>query len=241
MSSQFTLETAVTYGDVDRHETMLLSRFFKVLQDAAIGHANQFGTGTNAVATRAESWVLNRIDVRLARLPRPGDSLRVDTWSCGIRGFRGYRDFRVQDGLGREVATATSLWVYISLRSKSIVRVPREVADRFPVGAISPMNPALEDMPLSAPAEDAWAAEFSLRFGDFDVNEHVNNAAYLDLVQTALARSGAPVHPRRIAVHYQKPVPLEATTVRARVARDGSLARFAIDHVGTTCLTGLAE
>ena len=61
MSAELTLNTTVSYWDVDRDQTLLLPGVFKFLQEAAIKHADQFDAGTRAMATRGESWVLNRM------------------------------------------------------------------------------------------------------------------------------------------------------------------------------------
>ena len=50
MTAKWTLNTEVAHGDVDRSARMLLPRIFKLLQEAAIAHANHFGTGTTAMA-----------------------------------------------------------------------------------------------------------------------------------------------------------------------------------------------
>ncbi|WP_158277553.1 acyl-ACP thioesterase domain-containing protein [Opitutus sp. ER46] len=230
----------MTYGDIDRDERQLLPRVFKMLQDAAIEHANLFGTGTNAVATRAESWVLNRIVVEIARYPRPGEALKVETWSTGIKGFKGYRDFRVCDSGGRQVMTASSLWLYIRLASKSIVRVPREVADIFPIGEGVACCPELEQLPFDVPGSAATAVPVTLRYSDFDVNNHVNNAAYLDFVQTALARVGAPKRPRQVRLKYAKEIPLDADRVDVRVEQAGADAVFSVERDGVVFAVGRA-
>ena len=51
MNDQLTLNTIVSYGDVDRDEMLLLPGVFKLLQEAAIKHADQFDAGTRAMVT----------------------------------------------------------------------------------------------------------------------------------------------------------------------------------------------
>jgi acyl-ACP thioesterase len=229
MTDKLVLSATVAYGDVDRQERMLLGRFFKVLQDAAILHANQFGAGTEVVSTRAESWVLNRIAAEIDRYPLAGETLRVETWSSGIKAFKGYRDFRVYDGANRAILRASSLWLYISLKSKSIVRVPRDLADAFLVGREPAWCPQLEKLPFASPAPSAGTVPLNLRYSDFDVNEHVNNAAYFELVQTALERAGEPAHPSRLQLKYAKEITTDVDAVEIRVEPTDTGARFSIE------------
>jgi medium-chain acyl-[acyl-carrier-protein] hydrolase len=240
MSEKLILNATVTYGDVDRREVMLLSRIFKLLQEAAIAHANQFGTGTQAMVTRRESWVLNRIAVAIERYPRPDEALRVETWSSGIRGFKGFRDFRVYDSREQTILSASSLWLYVSMQSKVIVRVPREVTEGFPVCAEGAWCPELEKLPFEPPTPDARTIPITLRYSDFDVNEHVNNAAYLDFVQTALALTGRSMGPRRVQLKYAKGIPAETEGIDVRIETLATMTRFSIEGGGAIFALGEA-
>ena len=241
MSARLTLKATVSYGDVDRREVMLLTRVFKTLQDAAIAHANQFGAGTQVVAERAETWVLSRIAAELERYPKVGEELAVETWSTGIKGFKGYREFRVTDAEGHLILTGSSLWIYFNLATRTITRVPKPLAERFPVGGETPWCADLEKLPFEEPAEPATAVPITLRYSDFDVNEHVNNASYFDLVQTGLAASGRPVYPRRLQLKYGKSIPAGAQRVAMKVESRGGAARFAIEGDGAVYAVGAVD
>lgn len=240
MTGKLILNVTVAYGDVDRHEVMLLPRIFKMLQDAAIMHADQYGTGAEARTTSAQTWVLNRIAAAINRYPRPGEVLRVETWSTGIKGFKGYRDFRVYDAAGAIVVAASSLWLYVDAIRKSIVRVPRDIATTFPIGPESAWCPELEELPFEPPADGSTAVPVTLRFSDFDVNDHVNNAAYLDLVQTAVTRAGRSAHPKRVDLKFSKAIPSQAESVTIRLGTNGSASHFSIEDVGVVFATGKA-
>jgi len=238
MSEKFILNTAVRYGDVDREELLSLPGFFKILQEAAIAHANQFDTGTHAMLTRGESWMMNRLAVAIHRYPRYEEPVRVETWSSGIKGFKGYREFRVHDGHGDLLLAGSSLWLYVSLRTKSIVRVPREVAAGFPMDASEQFCAELESLEFAAPSAAARSVTITLRYADIDANAHVNHTAYLDFVQTALARAGVPPRPGGVRIKYLKGIPAEAEAVNVRVAPRAQGAGFSIECDETVCALG---
>lgn len=238
MAEKLILNATVSYGDVDRREKMLLPRIFKLLQDAAITHANQFGTGTEAMETRGETWVLNRIAASIDRYPRVGETLRVETWSSGIKGFKGFRDFRIFDREQRPIVAASSLWLYVSVKKKTIVRVPAEIAESFPVSAEGVWCPELETLAFESPGEDARSVQLGLRYSDFDVNEHVNNAAYLDFAQTALVRSGRGAYPHRVRLKFAKAIPVDAERVEVRIAARGAEAYFSVECDGIVFAQG---
>lgn len=110
MSETFTLNSTVSYWDVDRDQLLTLGGVFKLLQEAAIKHADLFDLGAKAMAAHGESWVLNRVAAEIVRYPRYEEAVKVVTWSAGVRGFRGYRDLRLYCG-EELVASASTLWL----------------------------------------------------------------------------------------------------------------------------------
>ncbi|HVU25346.1 MAG TPA: acyl-ACP thioesterase domain-containing protein [Opitutus sp.] len=238
MTEKLVLNSVVSYADVDRDEVLTLRGVFKLLQDAAIAHANQFDAGTRAMLTRGESWVLNRIAVEIARYPRYGEAVRLETWSSGIRGFKGYRDFRAQGADGAVWLRGSSLWLYVNARTKSIMRVPADVAAGFPARAGDVFCPELEKLEFAAPAAEAVRTAVTLRYADFDANAHVNNTAYLDFVQTALAGAGLTARPAGVRVNYAKGIADGATAVNVRTEPVAGGARFSVECDGTVCAAG---
>lgn len=237
-------ETSVAFGDVDRDNLLTLRGVFQLLQEAAIAHANKYDTGTEAMVTRGESWVLNRMAVGVERYPSYGEPLRVETWSSGIRGFKGYRDFRVFDRSGQRIIAGSSLWLYVNVRTKSIIRVPREVADQFPVGRDGVFCPDLETLDLPPPDSATPVRTVTLRYSDFDANAHLNNTAYLDLLQTALDGSGRSPRPRSVKIKYGKGIEAGTLAAEVRVATDPggeAPAPFSIVVAGETCALGQVE
>lgn len=228
MSQEFTLETQVSYWDVDRDQVLTLAGVFKLLQEGAIKHADQFGLGAKAMAANGESWVLNRIAAEITRYPRYEERVKLVTWSAGIRGFRGYRDLRLYCG-DELVLRASSLWLYLSLRTKSLTRVPNELAERFPVGQAEMAFPELDKRRFEPLAEGAPTTEISLRYSDFDGNAHLNNTAYLDCLQTGLSRQSLPARPTRLEMQFLKEVAPTVGVVQLAIdqATDGT-ARFAV-------------
>ena len=121
-----------------------------------------------------------------------------------------------------------------------IIRVPREVAATFPVGPEGARFPELEEVEFDEPSAAASLTALGLRYSDFDVNQHVNNAAYLDLVQTALSRHTASPRPRQVALKYAKAIPPHTEQVSLRLEFDAAKARFSIEAGATICALGTA-
>jgi len=237
MSNKFVLNTAVSYKDVDREETLLLSSVFKLLQEAAIRHANQFDTGTHAAIARGESWVLNRLAVAFHRYPRHEESIQIETWSTGVQGFRGYRDYRIF--VGDEIAVSgSSLWLYIDLKTKSLIRVPAAIAESFPSIAGNVFEPGLDKFSVVPPGPASPACSVSLRYSDYDSNGHVNNTSYFDFLQTALVKNNLSPKPARLQVKFLKEIRPEIEAVKVNLETRAAETIFSISGEGAVYAEG---
>jgi medium-chain acyl-[acyl-carrier-protein] hydrolase len=237
MSEEFVLNTTVSYWNTDREQVMLLRGVFGLLQEAAVKHADVFGLGSRVAAMRGESWVLNRMAARISRYPRYEEALRVVTWSAGIRGFRGYRDYRVyaEDEL---VISASTLWLYLNLKTKALTRVPEDIAATIPARSADVFQPDLEKMKFTALGAAASRHEISVRYSDVDSNEHVNNTAYFDYLQTALRQADLAVRPREISIQFLKEILPEVATVAVALERRSSAIAFALASPEGLCAQG---
>lgn len=239
MSNVHTLTAVVPFADVDRHQVMLLPRLFKFLQEAAIEHADLYGVGIHGLAERGTSWVLNRIAAELIRYPRRDEEIRVTTWSTGVHSFKGFREFRLHAG-DELLLSASSLWLWIDLHTRSLTRVPAGLAELFPVGTGTPPYRAeIDRLHLTPPAANTPALSLDLRYSDQDANGHVNHTAYFDLLQTALLRQGLSPQPSRLEIQFQREIPTAATTVEIRLERRAQETAFSLGSSSTSYAQGL--
>jgi acyl-CoA thioesterase FadM len=239
MSNVHTLTTVVPFADVDRHQVILLPQLFKLLQEAAVQHADLYGVGLRGLPERGTSWVLNRVAVELTHYPRRDEPIRITTWSIGVHGFKGFREFRLHSG-DELLLSASSLWLWIDLRTRSLTRVPPGLAERFPVGTGTPPYRAeISRLHLTPPAASTPALSLDLRYSDQDANGHVNHTAYFDLLQTALQRQGLSPQPRRLEIQFQREIPSDATQVEVRLDPRAQETAFSLGNGATSYAQGL--
>jgi len=240
ISEKFTLDGSVSYWNVDRENLLSLRSLFAFLQEAAIRHGDQSGSGAHAKATRGESWVLHRMAVSVHRYPRYEEALRVCTWSSGIRAFKGYRDFRAYCG-SELVVSGSSVWLYFNIGAKMICRVPREIAAGFPTHPGAVFFPELEKFLLEAPTEGSPGPEISVRYSDFDGNGHVNNTAYFDYLQTALAAGGHSPQPAALQIQFLKEITPATSQVRVSLETRGGTTAFGLGSPSGLFANGLVS
>jgi len=120
------------------------------------------------------------------------------------------------------------LWLYVNLKTKTLSRVPPDVAATFPSRPGDVFRPELDKLKLTPPAASAVGQSISVRYSDVDGNGHVNNTAYFDYLQTALARSGGSPRPGQIEIQFLKEIPPTAETVSVALETRGQNVAFGL-------------
>ncbi len=174
------------------------SGLLRFAQDLAWIHSESAGFGREWYAEQQLTWLVRAIELDVLAETAYGGELVVSTEVTGFRRFWARRrsEFHRPDD-ERLTAVALTDWVLLNARGTP-TRVPRPIAERFPVSGtgFTPLRLDLPDGPAGTNER-----RFAVRRSELDPMAHVNNAAYLDyLDEQYLAdqrAGGAPPLPRR--------------------------------------------
>ena len=166
----------------DLHGEWRPSAILEAMQETATTHSDRLGIGRALTDGLGIAWVLSRTRVDLGRVPRLGESVTVQTWPLPPKHLFWPRMHAFLDADGRQIGSASSLWVLMDLQTRRVV-ASEPVRSRLPDNADLPGG-----MPAPGKPPEAGAVPGALLppYGDFDVNGHVNNTRYLDWTCNAL-------------------------------------------------------
>lgn len=172
--------------ETDARGSLSVGGLCDYLQEAAGNHAAALGVSVSGLMERGLTWVLSRLRLRIARLPRAGETVTVRTWPTGAERLFALRDFRVSDAAGAEVAAAVSAWLILDTASRRPVRV-QSVFDPPDVSRVQrALGDGIEKLP---PVEGAASeAPVVVRLSDLDSNAHANNARISEWIVEAVGR-----------------------------------------------------
>lgn len=237
MDEIYELTHRVGYFQVDRNHRIQLGSLFKLLQEAAIHHANQAKIGTQIMEDKGESWILNRVAMKLERYPKFDEVLLIKTWASGMKHFKGFRDFRLYVG-DELIGQVSTLWLYINMESKSLTRLPQEIEDNFLTRPDEVYFDKLDKLRLPKPGADAQETRISLRYGDIDGNQHVNNTAYMKYLQTALHHQNLDTRPEKLEIQFAREISPAAQFVSVQLSNEKKAKVFGISSSGTIASFG---
>lgn len=183
-------------------------------------------------------WVVRRTVIEVRQFPVYGAVVDLATFCSGIGSRWAERRVQIAEAGGAPIVDAATIWVHLDLTTLRPAVLPPVFAEVFGEAAggrtvrarLSHPDPPQPTDGAGAPS-GGWAdptAEhpWPVRFSDYDVMGHVNNAAYWEAAEEALAARPELRAPLRAEIEFRTPIErADARSVRAVVREDGSALR----------------
>uniref|UniRef100_I3RZ89 Acyl-[acyl-carrier-protein] hydrolase n=1 Tax=Medicago truncatula TaxID=3880 RepID=I3RZ89_MEDTR len=187
--------------EVGINKTATVETVANLLQEVGCNHAQIVGFSTDGFATTTTMrkyhliWVTARMHIEVYKYPAWSDVVEIETW-CQAEGRAGTRrDFIIKDYATNEViGRATSKWVMMNEDTRRLQKVSDDVRDEFLVYCPRELRLAipeensncLKKIPkLGDPAHNSRLGLMPRR-SDLDMNQHVNNVAYIGWVPESM-------------------------------------------------------
>jgi acyl-ACP thioesterase len=189
----------VRLGDVTPAGRLRLDALARYLQDVSNDDT------TDARLADDMSWVVRRTVVEITSFPAFAETVELATFCGGTGGRWAERRVSVTGDDGGAVEAST-LWVHLDLQTLRPKVLPQQFLDLFGEAAQGRKVSArlLHDDPSVALV--GTGQPWPLRFADFDLLGHVNNAAYWAIVEEQLARRRDLRAPMRAELEFHQQV-----------------------------------
>ena len=188
----------IRHSDVDCHRRLRWSSLFTLLQEAAIDHVGRLGLGLDKTLGLGLLWVVALQNLSIRRLPTFGERVRLRTWpGKPIHNFCP-RYYRMSAEDGALLLEGCALWGLMEQNERKLI-------DLQVYGLRMPFVVTGDELPLPrAPrgGPPTQVAQFTVPYSCLDLNGHMNNARYPELVQDLLPPSLLARDPSQICVEY---------------------------------------
>ena len=194
----FTTIRRVRLGDASPGGRLRLDAVARMLQDISDDDTRSAGFDD------AAGWVVRRTTLHIDRFPTYLEVLHARTW-CSATGGR-WAERRVElSGESGGVVEAATLWVHLDPSTLRPLALPTRFHEIFgeSTGGRT-VRSTLHHRPL--PTDIGPPRPFPLRFSDFDVMGHMNNANYWAAIEEELARRRDLRAPVRAEVEYREAI-----------------------------------
>ena len=210
MEPNFYTETAtVLNADADFRSLLKPSALLRYVEQVSADHARAFGMDDKFFQNHNVAFLVGKQALKFDRVPQRAEKLTLLTRAEASRRGSVKRITTVTDAEGKQVAMVDCRWIVVSLAENRILREPGWTVDGF-------WNETVEgELPLQLhKCKDGLtsAGEWTAHYSQCDLNGHLNNAFYLDLVCDALPLDVVRKGPVTFAsISYHREVPMGET------------------------------
>ena len=214
---EYRLSFNIGYFSLGADYTMRLSSLLRLLQEAAILHAEKIGFGDKAMAELGLGWVLYKLELEVSRYPGYREDVTVVTRLGGRKGFKAFRHFDVFCGV-EHLASAFSTWFALDLKTRKPVHFKGSLGRQlFPDGLDLP-EAAVDEWKPEKEVRSPGGIRITTRRSDIDTNGHVNNAIYADYLETALAfQEGSNPRLKSYKIQFKHEIPATVAEVAVEI------------------------
>jgi acyl-ACP thioesterase len=166
------------YGyDVDHNCQITVSKLLCMMHETAWSHVTHLKKGWKELQEVGLFWAIAKLHLKIQKLPKWNDKIRVDTWAKERESIMFLRDYEVFSETGELLCSAVSEWMLVDYRLNKIVRLEKQSAhldypkDRMAFEGRVPRLPRLD-----FPENPVFVTTV---LSDMDMNQHVNNASYV--------------------------------------------------------------
>src|SRR6187431_2767366 len=209
----------VRLADVSPAGRLRLDAAARFLQDLSADDT------ADAALEDAEAWVVRKTVIEVAAFPRYLEPLALATWCSGTGSHWAERRISIVGERGGAIEAATT-WVHIDLDSGRPTRIPAGFDDLYGEAHGGRRVKARLDHP-DPPDGELDGFPWPLRFTDFDVLDHVNNAACWQIVEEAMSSRRDLRAPLQAEVQHRTAIERGASVEVTVVDADGRLALWA--------------
>lgn len=162
---------------VDENAELTVSALFSLLQEMSDNHASLLGAGWHELRDRGYFWVITKIQLKINRLPKWTEPVRLRTWVKESNAATSPRDYEMVDADGNLLIAGSSVWAILDIANGRPQRMSMFDGCFLPQerNAIDRTPPKISALGL--PDEPTNRKEVVP--SDIDINRHVNNARYI--------------------------------------------------------------
>ena len=180
--SLYERELTLRSRDVDLYRRLRVSELFALLQEAAIAHTEALGMGREKTLDRGLLWIVTMQSAEIRRMPEYDETIRLLSWPGETMHLFFPRHYRIENMAGETLIRANALWMLVDQQSRRMIFPERygiEIAGRS-----QPDELPLPSSPPRLPTTEECA--FRVPYSYVDLNGHMNNTRYFDLMEDCL-------------------------------------------------------
>ncbi len=185
MNEIYTKTFEIGTSAVDLYDNIRPSSMLQLFQEMGTDHAALLHMDRDYLVEHYHAcWILARVWYQVNRPIHAGEMLTIKTWHRGAESLIVYRDYDLLVG-DEPVGEAVAAWVVADIENRKMLRPSaiENIAVSKPPEQVKQHQLRL----IRSPKEKKHVYDRTVRYSDLDVNGHMNNTKYADVLMDALS------------------------------------------------------
>jgi acyl-ACP thioesterase len=178
-------------NEVDQSGSLTLQALCALFQEVAGNNAKDLNFDITDLRSQNITWVLHRMDIEIHELPMWREDITIETWPATGDRLRAYRNYKVLNQYGKVIINCLSYWMLMDLTTRRPMRLPAEITE---MRLTDRPHVVEEKSTRLRPFEGENEQTIYVRRADTDMNQHVNNARYVEwMLETIPAKKATAI------------------------------------------------
>ncbi len=213
----YIMERDVECSDIGISGNIRNSAVLDLLQDCAIRHLDTHPVMAPFFKEENSCMFLVSRQMQILRRPRYHEHITVKTWTCELKRMYGFRNTMIYGEDGEELVKSYESGAFMDIASQRPIKAPQELVEQVRLYPKADMEYASRKITVPKLSAEIYP-DIKVLKCFIDMNEHVNNARYLDITDEYIDDAMAV---KQIRVEYKAPIRLDSR-IHAEVIRDNN-------------------
>lgn len=178
MGKRFEKNYEVHYYDVNYKLETSITTIINFFCDIGTKQSEELGVGINEMLSKGLTWVFYKYNIKIHKMPKYGENLKVTTTATGFKKFYASRRYEIFNEDGEKLVDGEGIFLLIDINKRRAVRIPVEQYEIYGVEEDSNFN--IDVSRIEKLTEEMHNKHFYTRYSDIDSNRHVNNSRYVE-------------------------------------------------------------
>ena len=192
------------------------------MENIACAYSANVGYGARDIETKKRAWILLEWKMQVLKRPLYNEKIEVITWSRDMDNVFAYRDYEIRYEDGELLAIGTSKWFLMDTERKRPVRITEDIVALYECEQQCVFDKKKDKIEYDEKRlQTAQSYPYTLQRRDFDINGHMHNINYLDMVYEILPQDVySTIDFTMVQIEYKKQI-LPNTAIYCKYYKEG--------------------
>jgi medium-chain acyl-[acyl-carrier-protein] hydrolase len=178
-------EYEIRYKDVNHRQEATPVAVLNFVEETAADHCAYIGKNVYELQKEGIGWVLYAGCFHMDCYPKYREKIKIVTWISKIKGFIGYREYRVFSEDDKFYGGFRGMWLYFDLEKRRPIPVDKIYYEQWAIRDEAAID--YEIVPYKNRIDNPDCGKsFTVQRYDIDSNNHVNNVRYVQWLMESI-------------------------------------------------------